>query len=62
MDDRRLLRNYHDDWKSLLQDVCCVENFSRFMWARLAALEERRQQACSEAALSVLRMYEAGPW
>ena len=38
MDDSRLLPNYHDYWKSLLQDVCFVENFSRFTWARLAAL------------------------
>ena len=38
MDDDRLLRNYTDYGKSLLQDVCFAERVSQFKWARLAAL------------------------
>ena len=36
--DDRLIRNYLDDWHSLLQDVYFVENVSQFTWASLAAL------------------------
>ena len=38
MDDDRLLRNYLDHGKSLLQDVCFAEQVSQFTRAGLAAL------------------------
>ena len=51
MDDDRLIRNDLDDWHSLLQDVCFVENVSQVRWASLAALvggdeSKHLQQRC----------------
>ena len=41
MDDDRLLRNNPDHSKSLLQDVCVLQNVSQFTLARLAVLVVR---------------------